>query len=163
MGGLDTVNTKRKFQAIGWAVLALLIPLTMALFLLSEVRWHNEKQFVLNQGSFTTGTITIRDDSHGDKGEKVTIKYTFYSSDREIIGHYTYDLWIPSSLDVGTRIAIAYNPQKPSINLPVDARENEKYFYMEDLPMLILLAIISCGLAVIFGYKARSAWRLSRD
>ncbi len=157
-------ETKRKFQAIGWAVLVLLALPIVAFGLLWVVTSHNEKQVVLNQGISTTGTITARYDSWGDKGPYVTIKYTFFSSDREIVGKYSYEFGrIPSNLNIGTQIEILYNPQKPSLNLPSDARENEKWSYIQDWPMLIFVAIILCGLATFFGYKARSLWRLSRN
>ena len=157
------MNTKKKYQAIGWALLAPLVLIIAAFGILWMVTSHNEKQFVLNQGSRTTGTITSRYLGTDDDGyDYATIKYTFNYSDQELTGLYTYDFPIPNNLNVGTQIEILYNPQKPSVNLPADARENERRSYMDDWPMLILVAIILCGLAVFLGYKARSAWKRSK-
>jgi len=161
----NIVNRSKKRQAIMWGVFALL-PLLLAClfiygFLITEDT-RQEKSSVLYQGQRTTATITSREMSYRE-GVSLQIKYSFtLPSGQEQTGSYAYYAHLPRDYDVGDQLEIAYDPQTPTVNIPVTAEGNEEYV-QGLLPFCItLFSLIACGMSLLFGWMAWKAWRLSK-
>lgn len=163
--GLDIVDTKKKYQAIVWAVLALLVLWGTYSMISVSSKITYDKLSALNHGERTTGTIISQKyipSVHEDEPDTYVVKYTFpLPSGQEVIGSCDFDDTIPSGWNVGDRQVIAYDRQNPDVNVPVNAGyENEQpgeYWFAA-----ILASLVFGGLAFFFGFMAWKSWKLSK-
>jgi hypothetical protein len=159
------VNTRRKFQAIGWGMLALLPLLLVCFFIYAGLKAGDtgqEKLSVLRQGEHTTATITSRKVWNYQEGDSLQIKYNFtLPSGQGQTGEYTF-AYVPSGYDVGDKLEIAYDQKSPTVNMPVKAKGNEEDVQAITWFGIILFSLVACFISFLLGHKAWEAWRLGK-
>jgi hypothetical protein len=155
------VNKKGKFQAIGWGVLALLPLLLVCFFIYAGLRAADtgqEKLSVLHQGELVTATITGSKVWSYQEGDSLQIKYYFtLPSRQEQTGSYTF-AYVPSGYDVGDQLKIAYDPQNPTVNIPVAGKGNEEDVQAMSWFGIILFSLIACFISFLLGIMSWKAW-----
>jgi len=159
------VRTKIKLNAIQWGILAL-IPFLFAILMIRSCspRQNQINLTTINYGERTMGTIVSIENFLGyEQGNEITIKYTFTtSSGQELSGRYLFPLSSSSDFNVGDQLEIAYEPQDPSLNLPVIGKEKESTLRGRTWLGIILVTIILCGMTGFLGYGAWDTWRLQK-
>ncbi len=161
----DTMNIKKKkLQAIGWAVLALLVLWGTYYMISVSSKIKYDKLSALTHGERSTGTIISQKyipSVRNDEPDTYVVKYTFpLSSGQEVIGYYDFENSIPSGWNVGDKQVIAYDPQNPHVNIPASA--DYEYESGEYLFAAILASLVFGGLAFFFGFMAWKSWKLSK-
>ena len=159
------MRTKIKLNAIQWGILAL-IPLLFAIVVIRSCspRQNQINLTTINQGERTMGTVVSIENFLGyEQGDEITVKYAFTTtSGQELSGHYLFPQSSSSEIHVGDQLEIAYDLQKPSLNLPVIGKEKESSLRGRTWLGIIMVGIILCGMAGFLGYGAWDTWRLHK-
>jgi hypothetical protein len=159
------MNIRLRLEATAW-----LIPLFICVFFsivfismsLDMYSRGQEKLIALNHDERAIGVI-VRDyeslpDTDGGTSHSLTYRFTLLSGE-EIEGEFTdIDSGILPDRTVGNPIEIAYNPEKPSINVPANAGyEGVDYFIL--FLTMILTPSMSLAFSVFCGHKAWQTWK----
>ena len=158
---------KRKFIAVVWTALTLVILLILVFFVRSLTGTENvfkERLPVIDSGSRTTGTVIGKEVFHdSEEGDSSRVKYTFTPlSGLEFTGSYFFPWTDSNDLNIGDHLEIAYDPQNPTMNLPVIGREEEGTLRGFSRFGVGVLSFILCALTLFFATKAWVAWWLSK-
>ncbi len=156
--------TKKKYQALVWAVLALLTLLS-GIFLSVNVLKAEEKdqetrtpESVIYKGR-TWGTITYLQDYSWNEGgvseDLVVIQYTFNVGGRVYNERYEYH-HDESGLRVGGQLEVAYVTTYPNRNKPAD----DLIEYADPWWYFIGVLLPFVGVSVFFGFMAWKSWKL---
>jgi hypothetical protein len=151
------MNIRKYLKTLVWSVTACVFLLfaffsfSAGLHMQSEGR---EKLFALKNGERTFGTI-VRDyeslpDSDGATSHVLTYRFALPSG-LEIVGEYTdVDSGYLADRTVGSPIEVAYNPDKPEVNVPANAHYSGADSFMTFLalvlaPLAFLVFAVNCG------------------
>lgn len=155
-------NIKGKLRAIVLGILAL-VPLFFTILMISS--WppthFQENLNIINNGGRATGTIISKKDSSDSEGFASTfLEYTFTpASGQKQNGYYYYGWDDLSNLRVGGHLEIAYNPQNPSVNLPIIGKDGEVTLRGFGWVFSIVMTVLFGGLTLFIGRFAWEAWK----
>ena len=154
------MNIKRKLQAVGWGLLALITFLIANLLIDAALKAPGDiAEFYQGRA---TGTITSKRVSYSWEGNVVHIEHTFSWGSRSFYGDYwhTYSSSVPAGRNAGDKIEIAYNKANPALNRPASEVPPGGKMDAGGWAIFVLMLLVFCGLVYFFGIKAWRAWKL---